>query len=233
MTLPLTHVAHTHTHTVEVGSNPCVGDEDEEEAWLDALESGEVDERGYIPNKKKTSTLTARQRALLGGEDSESLLELPLSKKETATEEDLLKKMEKNQKRRLAAQRRKEKRKAETVRKLIEKQATKKKDDEPKTFVKQTTPHIRYITSTRPLELTADETLTDRPSAHTLLSLPVGMEYPITQQLYSSPSSPTLCAIEGCGQVKKYSDSLTHLPLCSLQCYKQLRARDKRVIRAL
>ena len=46
---------------------------------------------------------------------------------------------------------------------------------------------------------------------------------------YSShrPPTPTLCAIEGCGQIKKYSDSFTKLPLCSLQCYQQLRAREK------
>lgn len=36
-------------------------DHQEEEAWLDALESGQVDERGYLPSKGNSSTLTARQ----------------------------------------------------------------------------------------------------------------------------------------------------------------------------
>ena len=36
-------------------------DEEEEEAWLDALEAGQVDERGYLPKKKEQGTLTARQ----------------------------------------------------------------------------------------------------------------------------------------------------------------------------
>ena len=36
-------------------------DEGEEEAWLDALEAGQVNERGYLPQKKDISTLTARQ----------------------------------------------------------------------------------------------------------------------------------------------------------------------------
>ena len=36
-------------------------DEGEEEAWLDALEAGQVNERGYLPQKKDVSTLTARQ----------------------------------------------------------------------------------------------------------------------------------------------------------------------------
>ena len=33
----------------------------EEEAWLDALEAGQVNERGYLPQKKDVSSLTARQ----------------------------------------------------------------------------------------------------------------------------------------------------------------------------
>ena len=36
-------------------------EEQEEEAWLDALEAGEVDERGYLPQKRESSTLTVRQ----------------------------------------------------------------------------------------------------------------------------------------------------------------------------
>lgn len=34
---------------------------EEEEAWLEALESGTVDERGYIPQYKDPSSMTARQ----------------------------------------------------------------------------------------------------------------------------------------------------------------------------
>lgn len=33
---------------------------DEEEAWLNALEAGEVNERGYLP-QRESGTLTARQ----------------------------------------------------------------------------------------------------------------------------------------------------------------------------
>ena len=36
-------------------------DEQEEEAWLDALETGKVDERGYLPHKRELNALTARQ----------------------------------------------------------------------------------------------------------------------------------------------------------------------------
>lgn len=38
------------------------GEEDqEEEAWLDALEAGQVNERGYLPEKRDIASLTARQ----------------------------------------------------------------------------------------------------------------------------------------------------------------------------
>lgn len=38
-----------------------VEEEEEEEAWLDALEAGEVNERGYLPQKTSSGSLTARQ----------------------------------------------------------------------------------------------------------------------------------------------------------------------------
>ena len=36
-------------------------EEEDEEAWLDALETGNVDERGYIPQKKDPTSMTTRQ----------------------------------------------------------------------------------------------------------------------------------------------------------------------------
>ncbi len=36
-------------------------EEEEEEVWLEALETGNVDERGYIPQKKDLAAMTARQ----------------------------------------------------------------------------------------------------------------------------------------------------------------------------
>ena len=36
-------------------------EEEEEEVWLEALETGNVDERGYIPQKKDLTAMTARQ----------------------------------------------------------------------------------------------------------------------------------------------------------------------------
>ena len=36
-------------------------DDQEEEAWLEALEAGEVNERGYLPQMRNASSLTSRQ----------------------------------------------------------------------------------------------------------------------------------------------------------------------------
>ena len=66
-THPLVHTfIHTHVLTDTAEGVVPKGDDDqlEEEAWLNALESGQVDERGYLPAKRKSSALTARQVVL-------------------------------------------------------------------------------------------------------------------------------------------------------------------------
>ena len=46
----------------ELAEEEVEGEEDaEEEAWLHALEAGKVNERGYLPEKRDSSSLTARQ----------------------------------------------------------------------------------------------------------------------------------------------------------------------------
>ncbi|KAL5477150.1 hypothetical protein EMCRGX_G023900 [Ephydatia muelleri] len=210
------------SESVKAASSVCVGEEDlgeedspgegeehsEEEEWLEALEAGDVDERGYLPQKKE-SVLTARQRAMLGTSEETGLMELPSGKPiKEMTEEMLLKKSEKNRKRRLQALKRKEKDKADTVRKLIEKQSKKKEEDKPKQPTKPAIPHIRYVNSA---------------SIGTSLSLPVGTDYPLV--LHQAKVVPVQkCAIEQCSNPKRYSDSQTSLPLCSIECYRKLRS---------
>ena len=46
-------------------------------------------------------------------------------------------------------------------------------------------------------------------------------------RLTTPPPAPALCAVEGCRNPKKYSDSATKLPLCSLQCYRTLRRSNE------
>jgi INO80 complex subunit B len=181
------------------------GSEGEEEAWLVAMEKGQLDKTGYVPRRPGTS-LTTRQKAMLGSTD-EQLLELPLGKaRQEMTEEMILKKTEKNRKRRQAAQRRKEKRKTETVRKLLEKQ-TKKKDEVKATADKRVTPaFLHYV----------------RSSDNSSISLAPGINYPLPPQTATLPAVPQQCAVPGCSGRRRYCDSASGLPLCSLACYKTL-----------
>ncbi|XP_003384124.2 PREDICTED: INO80 complex subunit B-like isoform X1 [Amphimedon queenslandica] len=185
-------------------------EEDEEEAWLVALETGMVNERGYLPQAKDPNAMTARQRSMLGSKEEE-LLELPLMKMksdEIESEEMLLKKTERNKKRRLQAIKRREKHKADTVQKLLQKQSTKKKDDDKKQAPQVLGPHIRYY---------------DHVTKGTSLSVTPGLQFPIHRPV-SSPLPPParpLCSVCS-SNPKRYSDSKTNQPLCSLQCYRRL-----------
>ncbi|XP_065892535.1 INO80 complex subunit B-like isoform X2 [Dysidea avara] len=203
-------------------------DSDEGE-WLKALEDGDVDERGYLPKKKGQGNLTARQKAMQGDNDAttEELVELPVARKtKEITEEMLLKRSERNKRRKILADKRKEKNKVETVQRLLQKQSTKKKDKKLNMETDSNTPMMTYRNG---------------PDMITV-SFPVGMEFPLESQqivvvilgniftvvlscsFNCRPPPPTiLCSVKGCNNPKKYSDSITQRPLCSLQCYKRLR----------
>jgi INO80 complex subunit B len=179
---------------------------DGEEAWLVAMEKGQLDETGYLPQRAGTS-LTARQRAMLGSADGQ-LMELPVGKAvKEMTEEMVLKKTEKNRKRRVAAQRRKERRKAETVRRLLEKQSKKKEEAKLSVGEKPAMAYLHYVSSQH----------------STTLSIPHGVDFPLTSQPAKLlHRGQQLCAVEGCSCPRRYRDSTTLLPLCSLECYKTL-----------
>jgi INO80 complex subunit B len=179
--------------------------ESEEEQWLVALEKGEVDNRGYLPSKDKKENLTARQKALLDGADT-GLMELPMfSRKKPETEEMLLKKSERNRKRKLRAAQRREEVKAETIQRLLQKQPVKKKEEE-KVMQRTAGPYIRYSNGVKGIALL----------------YPEGVSYPLEQKKLPVVPTPQYCCVKGCSQLKKYSHSKSHLPLCSLECYRKV-----------
>ena len=49
------------TEELEERGEEELDEEEDEEVWLVALETGNVDERGYVPQKKDPSVMTARQ----------------------------------------------------------------------------------------------------------------------------------------------------------------------------
>merc|ERR1712137_143486 len=106
-----------------------------EEAWLDALESGKLEEvDDELKKIRNPKLMTARQRALLERKGEiqneenfkEELVALPTGYKETVmTEEALQKKALKSQRRREVAAQKREKEKKRTIDRLLQKRESK------------------------------------------------------------------------------------------------------------
>ncbi|XP_038058261.1 INO80 complex subunit B-like isoform X3 [Patiria miniata] len=182
---------------------------DEEEAWLDALEAGQLDDYGEIKRDKDPSLLTARQRAMLHGmsaEEEKQLLQLPSgAKPPEMTVEMLEKKAEKAQKRRAQAHKKVEEHKKQTIARLLKKQDSKLKGMKARSRRGADSPRIRYVSNMH----------------RVTLSFPLGMHYPLDKQVAQAPKPVVVCGAAGCSNPKKYSCSKTGIPLCSLECYKR------------
>ncbi|KAF6027548.1 hypothetical protein EB796_014143 [Bugula neritina] len=179
---------------------------DEEREWLQAVESGDIEEYEKKKSEKNPALLTARQRRLLhGGEDS--LLELPNAMAgKPLTEEQINSRKQKAIQRRQQALEKSEKAKKQTVDRLLKKSDTaiSKNKARSKTLGGQL-PHMRY-------SITKEKTT---------LSIPPSMHFPLQPAKISAPPKPIKCGVSGCQNIKKYNCSKTKIPLCSLQCYKK------------
>ncbi|XP_072163445.1 INO80 complex subunit B-like isoform X1 [Diadema setosum] len=185
-------------------------EEAEEEAWLDALEAGELDEYGEIPKPKDESLLTARQRSLLKratAEDDDPTAGIfgAQGKVPEMTAEMLQKKAQKAQRRRVQERRKVEENKKQTIEKLLKKQDAKTKAAKAKQKRSLEVPHIRYINGASGISL----------------SYPAGHNFPM-EKMSAQPIKPVItCGIAGCRNAKRYSCSKTGVPLCSLECYRK------------
>lgn len=199
----------------------------EEERWLDAIESGKLEEvDDELKRMKNPRLMTARQRAMLekrsdGTDDAlpvipaEPLLSLPSGFKEkVVTEEMLAKKAMKTQKRREQAQEKREEDKKKTVDRLLKKQDSKIAKISRQKFSKKEIPVYSYINNTEMVGL----------------SVPVGFPFPLEAQCEKEKPLVIRCGAPGCSNVKKYNCSKTGIPLCSLQCYKLNFNANKTVI---
>lgn len=178
---------------------------DEEKEWLDALERGDLDDSGMVKKSKSPKLLTARQRALLHG-NQEELLELPSGYKSVElTEEQVLKKQQRAKKRRQQAHEKREKDKKLTLDRLLKKQESKLKGQKGKGSRKANIPRISYINN----------------QSNVLISVPTGFQFPFTAQVAKPCKAKEKCGVKGCLNDKKYSCSKTGVSLCSLECYKR------------
>ncbi|XP_068222936.1 INO80 complex subunit B [Palaemon carinicauda] len=208
------------------------GDDDtdsEEERWLDAIESGKLEEvDDELKRMKNPRLMTARQRAMFEKRDgpddtfpiipAEPLLSLPSGFKEKiVTEEMLAKKAIKTQKRREQAQEKREEDKKKTVDRLLKKQDSKmQKFNNRMKFNKKEIPMYTYVNNQNMISI----------------SVPQSFEFFLKPQKESECPKVKVCGVEGCSNPKKYSCSETGIPLCSLQCYKKNLAIHKSKIRA-
>ncbi|CAE1332254.1 INO80B [Acanthosepion pharaonis] len=178
----------------------------EEQAWLDALEAGELDDFGEIRKPKDPNLLTARQRALLHGKQEQELLELPTGYKTVElTEEQIQRRQQRAKKRRQQAQEKREKDKKQTLERLLKKQETKSKGPKIKSSKRLEIPRYRYVNGVSGI----------------FISMPFGFDFPVSTVPIQEPSKVPMCGVRNCTQPKKYSCSKTGVPLCSLQCYKK------------
>lgn len=199
---------------------------DEEEKWLDAVESGNLHAvDAELKSIRDPKTMTARQRAMVdrknvdfyndeeSGHMSLSYVSAKKSavKSEKEEEENQRIKALKSAKRKEIEQEKREQDRIKTVERLLNKKesstlknaafATSESKPNPALNV----PKIVYI---------------QRQEGITL-SFPVGMEMPITAQKSVKPPPPIKCSVKHCKNIKKYNCSKTGRPLCSLQCYKK------------
>lgn len=186
----------------------------DEERWLDALESGKLEEMDDELKKikpKDPKLMTARQRAMYerGSEttpaQNETLLALPSGYKEKVmTAEAIQKAALKSQKRKQQADEKREKDKKKTMERILKKQETKT----PKSANIKTNKDIPPLVSYK------------QTVEGTGLFFHNDIGFPLEAATAEDPPKPVLCAM-GCGNLKKYSCAQTGVPLCSLQCYRK------------
>ncbi|XP_055838077.1 INO80 complex subunit B [Episyrphus balteatus] len=199
------------------------GTSSDEERWLDAIESGKLEEvDDELKKIKDPKLMTARQRAMYerstdkepspGGE---ILMSLPTGYKEKVmTAEAIEKALLKSQKRKQLADEKREKDKKKTMERLLKKQETKQRSQGKNKAVKTQEPVITYHNTYE----------------GATVSLPPDFEFPLKPQVVKDPPKPILCGIPGCSNLKIYNCSKTNLPLCSFVCYRKNVAAVKEIM---
>ncbi|XP_014215579.1 INO80 complex subunit B isoform X2 [Copidosoma floridanum] len=190
------------------------GTSSEEERWLDAIESGkleEVDDELKKIKPKDPKLMTARQRAMFERKSDtepnagmeQQLMSLPTGYKEKVmTAEAIQKAALKSLKRKQLADEKREKDKKKTMERLLKKQETKSSKivTKSKTSSKRQVPLIMY-------KITLEGST---------ISLPIGERFPLQAAKAKDPPKPVLCGNPTCSNLKRYCCAKTGIPLCSL-----------------
>ncbi|XP_014259048.1 INO80 complex subunit B isoform X2 [Cimex lectularius] len=192
------------------------GTSSDEERWLDAIQSGkleEVDDELKKIKPKDPKLMTARQRAMLERKgdampdpSAEQLLSLPSGYREKVMTPEMIKKAAlKSQKRKQLLDEKREKDMKRTMERLLRKQDNKTNKQAAKKSVRKIGVSIAYCNNQSGISV----------------SFPLGMDYPLPKQIAPPPPAVVKCGVPGCQNAKKYSCSKTKVLLCSLECYKK------------
>ncbi len=202
--------------------------EDEEERWLDAVESGNLHAvDAELKSIRDPKLMTARQRAMVVRKTSDDFitdeeaghmaLAYTSSKKERASavldEEELKQKAIKSAKRKEIEQEKREQDKKKTMERLLNK---KESSAVIKASLKATGTTPGKDSETKVAKVVYRDTK-EGPS----LTFPPNFSIPIPKLEPKIPPKAIKCAIETCMNIKRYNCSKTGKPLCSLQCYKK------------
>lgn len=198
------------------------GTSSDEERWLNAIESGKLEQvDGEMKKMKDPKLMTARQRAMYersiekdpSPADDALLLALPTGYKEKVMTAEAIEKAQMiSKKRKQLADERREKNKRETMDRLLKKQESKVTKVAKNKIIKITVPVISYY---------------DSVANGSHVSYPIDMEFPIKAQLARTPPTIIPCAVCNIEQ-KRYNCSKTNIPLCSFECY-QLNLQQKHI----
>ncbi|KAL5290265.1 INO80B family protein [Megaselia abdita] len=192
----------------------------DEERWLDAIESGKLEEvDDELKKIKDPKLMTARQRAMYDRNhdrdasisSADMLMSLPSGyreKEKIMTAEALQKAQLQSARRKQQMDEKREKDKKKTMERLLKKQDSKQRGGaQIKTKVaKPKEPMISYRNC---------------PDGSSSISIPLGFVFPLKAKSPINLPKPKLCGIKGCNNLKIYNCSKTKVPLCSTECYKK------------
>lgn len=216
----------------------------EEERWLEAIESGkleEVDDELKKIKPKDPKLMTARQRAMYEKNISEPTSPTSKSRKSmpsttmidgvqanvSSSGQLLLAlpnfkvKKEKEKLPLTAEDIEKSKEKAQKRKQLADEKREKDKKKTMERLLKKQDSKTVKSTKTRPTKHLVPVISYKNTQDGIYLSFPANIPFPLQPQTAHEPPKKILCGMTGCKNAKRYNCSKTNVPLCSLECYKK------------
>ncbi|KAL7023478.1 hypothetical protein ACKWTF_012626 [Chironomus riparius] len=218
----------------------------EEERWLEAIESGkleEVDDELKKIKPKDPKLMTARQRAMYEKNINESGPTSPTNKSRKSLPSTTIVdgvqanvsssgqlllalpnfkiKKEKEKQPLTAEDIEKSKEKAQKRKQLADEKREKDKKKTMERLLKKQDSKTVKSTKLRPNKYTIPVISYKNSRDGIYLSYPPNLTFPLQPKTAIDPPKKVLCGITGCKNLKRYSCSKTNIPLCSLECYKK------------